>query len=446
MLHYDLLRQLAQKIQRPVKDLIALAPANDPYYAGCPYRERDGTWFGALWDRFEFPHGVHLRRIHYQLVSMSEESGPVLKPDGEPYLNTQNDWALLGRAALAARYLDIVPTAAFVDRRNDEPRIFTPQRSYGKPSIRLAFAAAYLADRVEDFPDLPSLTVENFEAEQDYIVEVWIEKSTLNDWLVPLCEIHRVNLVVGVGELSEVACRLLVERVQETGKPARILYISDFDPAGRSMPVAVARKIEFHAYKVELKTDITLRPIILTEDQCRQYRLPRTPIKETERRKSRFEQHFGIGATELDALEALHPGEMQKIVNSEISRYIDPTLDNRVRIAESRLGSDLRKVEEKATEPYREEIEDLKGEYSDIIAQLQEWESGADELWAKISDGMEPMAPDIDDYEIPKARPANDPDGFLLFDSKRDYLSQLDHYHEWQRRAHDGGVVEGLEQ
>ena len=49
------------------------------------------------------------------------------------------------------------------------------------------------------------------------------------------------------------------------------------------------------------------------------------------------------------------------------------------------------------------------------------------------------MAPDIDDFEIPKPRPANDPDGFLLFNSKRDYLSQLDHYHEWQRRDHDGG-------
>ena len=55
-----------------------------------------------------------------------------------------------------------------------------------------------------------------------------------------------------------------------------------------------------------------------------------------------------------------------------------------------------------------------------------------------LSDRMKPMAPDINDFDIPQPRPANDPDGFLLFDSKRDYLSQLDHYHQWQRRAHDG--------
>jgi len=58
---------------------------------------------------------------------------------------------------------------------------------------------------------------------------------------------------------------------------------------------------------------------------------------------------------------------------------------------------------------------------------------------AGAGDRMKPMAPNIDDYEIPKPRPANDPDGFLPFDSKRIYLSQLDHSHEWQRRAHDRG-------
>ncbi len=90
-------------------------------------------------------------------------------------------------------------------------------------------------------------------------------------------------------------------------------------------------------------------------------------------------------------------------------------------------------------EPYGEEIEELEDEYNGIIARLQEWENGADEFWAKIAGLMDTMTPDLDDYEIPKPRPANDPDGFLLFNSKRDYLSQLDHYHEWQRRDRDGG-------
>ena len=80
----------------------------------------------------------------------------------------------------------------------------------------------------------PVVHVEGFEAAgQDFIVEVWIEKSTQNDWLVPLCQRRGVNLVVGIGEQSETRSRELALRSSEYGVPVRIIYISDFDPGGR---------------------------------------------------------------------------------------------------------------------------------------------------------------------------------------------------------------------
>ena len=312
MLDYDAIKELSRTINRSAKDLIALTPQNDPFYAGLSYRKQQAEWFGKLWNRFDFSHGIHIRRIHYRLISESEDGEPVLKPDGELYLNTTNDWILLNRAALAARYLGVVPSTAFVDRRNDEPRIYAPE--FGKSTPWIWVEEGYVRQPSVEvhsgyFPHLPSFDMEGLYTDQDYVVEVWIEKSTLNDWLLPLCKRCEVNLVVGIGEISEIACRLLVERTQRTGAPTRILYISDFDPAGRSMPLAAARKIEFLAQKLETPPDITLQPIILTEEQCIRYRLPRTPLKETERRKASFEKNFGVGATELDALEALHPGE-----------------------------------------------------------------------------------------------------------------------------------------
>lgn len=72
MIHYDLVKKLAKQIGRSTKDLIALAPANDPFYAGCPFRARDAEWFANVWEGYGFPHGVHLRRIHYVLVSKSQ--------------------------------------------------------------------------------------------------------------------------------------------------------------------------------------------------------------------------------------------------------------------------------------------------------------------------------------------------------------------------------------
>ncbi len=44
----------------------------------------------------------------------------------------------------------------------------------------------------------------------------------------------------------------------------------------------------------------------LTLDQVQYYQLPRTPIKETERRRGGFEGRYGEDAVELDALEALY--------------------------------------------------------------------------------------------------------------------------------------------
>ena len=60
------------------------------------------------------------------------------------------------------------------------------------------------------------------------------------------------------------------------------------------------------------------------------YNLPRTPIKDTERRKDKFEQTFGVGATELDALEALHPGELARLLNAELDNWLDTGLQRRV--------------------------------------------------------------------------------------------------------------------
>src|SRR5262249_23654378 len=151
-----------------------------------------------------------------------------------------------------------------------------------------------------------------------FICEVWIEKSTQNDWLVPLCKKRGVNLVQGIGEQSEVRSRQLAERADVYAVPARIIYISDFDPGGRSMPKAVARKVEFTLHKFALDVDLQLIPLALSPDQCSHYKLPRTPIKESEKRKDKFEETFGVGATELDALEALYPGELARLLNEEL--------------------------------------------------------------------------------------------------------------------------------
>jgi hypothetical protein len=104
MLDYDSLKTMGRSIKRPVKDLLALAPNNDPFYAGVGARRCAAEWFAEIWKQHG-DSGSHLRRLHYRLVSTAS----FCKPDGRPYNNTENDWNYLITACLAARYLDLVP-------------------------------------------------------------------------------------------------------------------------------------------------------------------------------------------------------------------------------------------------------------------------------------------------------------------------------------------------
>ena len=115
-------------------------------------------------------------------------------------------------------------------------------------------------------PALPNYSL-YINVDQPYQVEIWTEKSTMNDILVPLCQKYQVNLITGIGEISITQAVFLINRLTETNKPCRICYISDFDPAGRSMPVAAARKIEYFLRNQDNEFDVQLNPFVLTPEQ-----------------------------------------------------------------------------------------------------------------------------------------------------------------------------------
>src|SRR5262249_9964745 len=169
-----------------------------------------------------------------------------------------------------------------------------------------------------------------------------------------------VNLVVGIGEQGEIRSRELALRSAQYGAPVRVIYLSDFDPGGRSLPKAVARKVEFTIAKFNLDVDLQLIPLALTPDQCREYRLPRTPLKAAERRKDKFEQTFGVGATELDALEAIHPGELARLLEAELDNWLDRRLKSRFNRLRGELELRLRRIREAVHDRHAEDIETIE--------------------------------------------------------------------------------------
>jgi hypothetical protein len=84
---YSTIKQLAKERGVKVTDLIALAPQNDPFYCGQEAQQQAARWFADLWERFGYREGVHIRRIHYQIVS---QQPPVTKPNGKLFDSTRD--------------------------------------------------------------------------------------------------------------------------------------------------------------------------------------------------------------------------------------------------------------------------------------------------------------------------------------------------------------------
>jgi hypothetical protein len=442
MTGHEYTKNMAEALGVPIRELLVLARGNDPFSVGTPAHIRDAEWFTSLFDRCGFTSGVHLRRIHYQLVSEAN----VLLPNGDAYQNTERCWAMLSESGKKARILSFVDTEAFVDRRNPEPHIYCadyPSEPYCHFDELMRWrchgiqAAAHAP--VFDLP-YPELTgYHSTAADQPYLLELWVEKSTMNDILKPLCSQMGVNLVTSIGFQSVTASVQLLGRAAMSSKPAHILYISDFDPAGERMPVAVARQcqymIERRGYDVDLSVDV----LMLSAEQAAKYQLPRIPIKDADRRKAGFEDRHGGGAVELDALEALLPSEFERVVRHAIQRYQDGDHIAKVVKTGEQARSDIAAEWSELARPFEDELEELRR----LACQIgQAYQEPLSDLSQRLSAELEPVNERLaelnseyqeamDDYapELPD-KPEAVPDGPInldpMFDSVRYHLEQLD--------------------
>jgi len=429
--NYEAIKRIAKETGRKVTDLIALAPSNDPFYQGSPGTRNLAEWFAEIYHKQGWEYSrVHIRRAHYAILSL----GAYL-PNGLPYENTESCWNQLLQATKSARYLKLVDAGSFDDRKNDDPVTY----DYGAPAEATLSVSDYLYDSdlaIPDFPSLPDFSLDNFRATQRYKIELWCEKTSMNDVLIPLCRQYGMTLQTGAGELSITLSRMLAERIQQSGsKPTRIFYISDYDPAGLSMPVAIARKLEYFMRADNLDMDVRLFPVILTGDQVAEYRLPRTPIKETERRRAAFEAVHGKDAVELDALEALHPGVLRRILTGYIERYYDTDLDSRTREAREQLEQDYTQIRRDVMAQYEDRIDDLRAKLEEIRTLagplMDEYATDVRALWEEIGDELKAQTPDLDEYLIPEGDEAHEI-GMGLYNSQRDYMEQLEVYKQFQ--------------
>jgi hypothetical protein len=447
---------------RRQKDVLALTRLNDPFVAGSPTDHAKAQWFARLWAQFGYRSGVHLRRVHYRLLGQPEAER--FDWQGAPYQNTEACWDKLNETARLARYLALIAPHLLVDHRNPEALVgmerplypFEPTADVELPD---RWALPTIATALSETWTLawPAPTVYGYgygPTDQPYLLEVWCEKSTMNDVLLPLCRRYHATLVTGLGYLSITAVVGLLQRVAALDKPARLLYISDFDPAGSSMPVQVARQIEFWRDTCAPGADIALVPVALTAAQMQDYpNLEPMPWEgdDPNAHQRVFLARYGVkGPTELDALEALYPGALARIVGERLAAYHDADLAQRLEETEAEAEQAAEDAWTATTAALKTDVDTITADVRAVLARYEDRLAALnDELQAELAPmqqrltvawhamqqrciTFEPALPD---------RPAPEVDGLAeddwLYCSDRSYVEQLAYYQRHKAGAGD---------
>ncbi len=469
--------------------ILAMDRKNDPFYAGQPWQAERAYWFATLFKQLGFEgKRIHLRFIHYvtsgaephpetgEYVTTRLPAGEIerrkerlrkkgLPPDVvETYENTDENWAFVLEASKDARNMELVDPRSIIDRRTPRPFVNAPTEPADDPCVELE----------EPELELPTLEVSALEPTLEYacatphgyyydaayepsLIEIWVEKDLdagEDPVIRTLCEELDVNLVTGIGVMTISSIHALLERRAKLGKPLRVLYLSDFDPAGKHMPVSPARHIEFAIRNMDPKPDIRLHHLALTEEQAVDMELPRIPIKDSESRKRKFEKLHGEGAVELNAMmHQSRVADFEELIRNAIKELRDPNLRRKLFDAEMEaqemLDAEvgrwlhwphraLELLEEQAREigeRYREELEDLSRRLEAEIAPLRDRAERVRHVTRRRLERIEEELAD----ELPVVEGEEDEDATLLwlFDSRRDYLDQLEYYKhhkgEWEK-------------
>jgi hypothetical protein len=358
-----LLEDTAAEHGVPMKDLTVLAVQNDPFRVDTPAGHRDGEWLATNAERLGLARRkIHLRGLHYAFVT----DAPT-KPNGETYRNTDADWRWLQeKAADAARWLGYIPFDRIVDQRNAEPVVRIVQRKTPSPYLSVGIHV-----RIPDASEIePRVDVEDFSGVQPYRIVMIGEKSSLGDVLGPIAKTYGADLYLPTGEISDTHLHQIAQAGAADGRPMVVLYFSDADPAGWQMPISVGRKLQ--ALKVGFFPELEFQEhrVALTPVQVREYGLPSTPLKDTERRADAWQAAWGLAQTEVDALASLQPDLLRRLAHDAIRPFYDNSLDARVRQAQQDWQARAQAVVDDAID--RDTLDQLRVQADAKLSELRE--------------------------------------------------------------------------
>lgn len=231
-------------------------------------------------------YSLTLRQVYYQLVSKN-----IIENNMRSYKN-------LGQLINDARLAGYIDWRAIEDRTRN---LAGNNRWDDASQIIRASANQFKLDHWEN---------------QNYYVEVWVEKDALSNIVGRACNHLDIDYFVCRGYTSQSemwsAAQRLINR-QNQGKEIVLLHLGDHDPSGIDMSRDIRERLSM--FEVH---DINFKRIALNMQQVEAYDPPPNPAKITDSRAGKYIKEFGHDSWELDALT---PNVISELIHSHVIKY-----------------------------------------------------------------------------------------------------------------------------
>lgn len=269
-----------------------------------------------LRDYRKLGYRLTLRQLYYQLVSR----------DIIP--NTERSYKNIGRLVSDGRQAGYIDWEMIEDRNRET--IF-PSHWENPGEIIKSAARSFRIDKWEN---------------QEYHIEVMVEKDALSGILEPVCRRFDVRLTANKGYSSSSMMYEIGKRIKNRNSDLKdivILYLGDHDPSGIDM----TRDIEDRLYMYSSMVCFNIKRLALNWDQIEMWSPPENPAKVTDSRFKKYMSEYGKSSWELDAIE---PVTLAGLVETAIKSFID---------------FDIWRKTEKYEEEMRMELLDIAGRWDE---------------------------------------------------------------------------------
>lgn len=250
-------------------------------------------------------YSLTLRQVYYQLVA------------SDVIPNNERSYKNLGNLISDGRMGGLIDWDAIEDRT----RNLRQNSHWSSPgSIIRSAAYSFAYDKWSD---------------QEYQVEVWVEKDALVGVVGQVCGRLDVPFFSCRGYVSQSEMWTAAKRLIEKRNKKVIIHLGDHDPSGKDMSRDIVDRLNGFGVYPEF------RRIALNMDQIEHYAPPPNPTKLTDSRATGYISEFGHECWELDALK---PEVIDQLIHDTVMEYCDMDKLNRQKKLENQARKTLNNV------------------------------------------------------------------------------------------------------